>query len=77
MGGAPQKGAFFMNITVNGKSHDHRGDGSLDVLLVELGANLDAVALMVNERVIPRAERSSVRLQAGDQVEVLSFMGGG
>lgn len=66
-----------MNITVNGKSHDHRGDGSLDSLLAELGANVDAVALMVNERVIPRVERSTIMLQPGDQVEVLSFMGGG
>ncbi len=66
-----------MNITVNGNKHSHQGTGLLDSLLKELGANPEAVALMVNELVIPRTERAGVVLKDGDRVEVLSFMGGG
>jgi len=77
MGGASKWGAFFMNIIVNGNIHDHTGPGSLDVLLKELGARPDAVAIMVNDQVIPRADRAGITLKDGDYVEVLSFMGGG
>ncbi len=66
-----------MHILVNGNKHELKGEGTLDCLLTELGANPDAVALMVNDQVIPRAERTRVTLKDGDRVEVLSFMGGG
>jgi len=78
MGGASLKKApFFMDILINGNSHTHKGTGSLDDLLKELEANPVAVAIMVNDRVIPKAERVAVTLKPGDRVEVLSFMGGG
>lgn len=66
-----------MNITVNGNNFDYQGAGSVDSLLKQLGANPEAVALMVNDQIIPRTERNTVVLKAGDRVEVLSFMGGG
>ena len=66
-----------MKIFVNGNQHEHKGNGSLDALLKELGANPDAVALMVNDHVIPRADRTAITLKDEDRVEVLSFMGGG
>jgi thiamine biosynthesis protein ThiS len=66
-----------MDITVNGNQFDYQGTGSLDSLLKQLGANPEAVALMVNDQIIPRTERDAVVLKEGDRVEVLSFMGGG
>lgn len=66
-----------MTILVNGNKHDHKGAGSLDELLMELGANPEAVALMVNDQVIPRADRAGITFKDGDRVEILSFMGGG
>ncbi|MEI6563891.1 MAG: sulfur carrier protein ThiS [bacterium] len=66
-----------MTITVNGNKYEHHGDGRVDQLLAELGSNPDAVAIMVNDQVIPKIERMGVVLKDGDRVEVLSFMGGG
>ncbi|MEI6168739.1 MAG: sulfur carrier protein ThiS [bacterium] len=66
-----------MTIIVNGQTHEHKGGGTLDSLLQELGANPAAVALMLNEQMIPRAERASIVINTGDRVEILSFMGGG
>jgi thiamine biosynthesis protein ThiS len=66
-----------MNIIVNGKQYEHQGAATLDALLLALGVNPAAVALMLNEQVIPRAERTGVTLKAGDRVEILTFMGGG
>ena len=66
-----------MNITVNGSRHIHRGDGSLAEFLKELNARPDHVAIVVNGRIVPKSERSSVRLRDGDQVEILMFIGGG
>ncbi len=70
-------GAFFMDIIVNGNKYDHKGTGSLNALIQELGANPDAVAIMLNDLIIPKAERAGISLKGGDRVEVLSFMGGG
>ena len=66
-----------MRITVNGQDHVLGGQGSLADLLGELHAKPEHVAIMVNDRIIPRAGRDEVRLQEGDLVEVLTFMGGG
>ncbi len=66
-----------MELTVNGKAHTHRGDGSIDSLLSELKASGDRVALMVNNHVVRREKRQEVALHDGDTVEVLAFAGGG
>jgi thiamine biosynthesis protein ThiS len=66
-----------MNITVNGSQHSHHGSGVMAELLRELGVMPDRIALMVNDRIVPKAERETVRLQEGDRVEILTFMGGG
>jgi sulfur carrier protein len=66
-----------MKLRLNGNDYDYRGDGSLGGLLVELKANPDHVAVMVNGCIIPKAERCACWLKEGDAVEVLTFMGGG
>ncbi len=66
-----------MTITLNGAEHVHHGSGALSELLKELGVNPDQVAIMVNDRIVPKGEREAVRLREGDGVEILTFMGGG
>jgi sulfur carrier protein len=66
-----------MKLIVNGSGHEHRDGGSLKELLDELGAVDDRVAIIVNDRVVPRHAWDGVRLKEGDRVEVLTFMGGG
>jgi thiamine biosynthesis protein ThiS len=66
-----------MKIVVNGEAHVLGGTGTLRELLAELKASPDHVAVMVNDRIVPKAGRDALTLRAGDRVEVLTFMGGG
>jgi thiazole synthase len=70
-------GAFFMNIIVNGNQHELAGAGTLGQLLKEMEIVPERVAIMVNNRIIPKVGRQDVVLKAGDCVEILTFMGGG
>jgi sulfur carrier protein len=61
---------------VNGDWHDtHAGD--LAAALQELGYGDTVVATALNSEFVPAHSRSSVRLTAGDRVEVLAPMQGG
>jgi len=66
-----------MRLIVNGDPHEHHGDGTLPVLLKELGADGDRVAVLVNGTVVRKEDRPTRRLREQDQVEVLVFAGGG
>ena len=65
-----------MNLTVNGKSHEHNGDGSLLSLIEEMGAKPARVAVMVNDAIVGK-DRDSFVLTDGDRVEILTLAGGG
>ena len=66
-----------MKLTVNGEPHRHNGDGSIAALLAELGAKGEHTALMLNGEVLPSKDWNRVRLEEGDTVELLVFVGGG
>ena len=66
-----------MRLTVNGESHEHLGNGSVDALLDELGANKAHTALMVNGEVIPSEDWETKGLNENDEIEMLVFVGGG
>jgi thiamine biosynthesis protein ThiS len=66
-----------MKLTVNDETHIHQGDGSVDSLLEELGANKEHTALMINGDVISSTDWKSTRLKENDEVEMLVFVGGG
>jgi sulfur carrier protein len=66
-----------MNLTVNEKSHEHAGDGTVASLLTELGATPEHTALTVNGALVSSGEWSSFLLRDGDTVELLTFVGGG
>ena len=66
-----------MKLTVNGEPHEHEGNGSVDALLEELGANKAHTALMINGRVVPSTDWASPVLNEHDEVEMLVFVGGG
>jgi thiamine biosynthesis protein ThiS len=67
----------MMKLTVNGEPHEHLGEGSIEGLLAELGANKAHTALMVNGDVIPSANWKSATLKENDDIEMLVFVGGG
>jgi len=66
-----------MKLTVNGKAHDHRGDGSLPALAGEMKVSLDHIAVVVNGAVVPRAKHRVFRLAEEDKVELIVFAAGG
>ena len=66
-----------MKLTVNDESHIHQGDGSINALLDELGANKEHTALMINGDVIASTDWKSALLKENDEVEMLVFVGGG
>lgn len=66
-----------MKLTVNGESHEHQGNGTVDALLDELGANKAHTALMINGNVIPSEQWKSAALNENDEIEMLVFVGGG
>lgn len=63
-------------ITVNGRSSD--GDGMVIREFLDTHGYQDMwVAVEINEEIIPREEHETFRIQEGDVVEVVQFMGGG
>lgn len=66
-----------MILTVNEKTHDHRGDASAASLIAEIGANPTHSALTVNGELIPSKKWDSFQLEENDILEVLTFVGGG
>lgn len=66
-----------MKLMVNGETHIHGGNGSVDALLDELGANKAHTALMVNGDVVPSEKWAETQLKGNDSVEMLVFVGGG
>jgi sulfur carrier protein len=72
--------AFSMSrfaIQLNGEQYTVEGDPSLPALLERLKMRRGRVAVEINRTVIPRAQYDSVRLNPGDMVEVINFVGGG
>jgi len=69
--------AIFMTIIVNGTEHELDNPGTLGHLLKSLEIVPERVAIMVNDRIIPRAGRNEAVLKAGDRIEILTFIGGG
>jgi sulfur carrier protein len=66
-----------MQVQVNGEAMERPDGETLAALLAALGASSGRVAVMLNDDVIPAAERAARRLAAGDRVEILAFAGGG
>lgn len=66
-----------MNLTINGEGHNHCGDGSIPALLAELGATPEHSALTVNGELVFSKDWNTFKINDGDSVEILTFVGGG
>lgn len=64
-------------IQLNGKPVEVADGTTLATLLDAQGVNAKRVAVELNRRILPRDEFGSTRLQAGDVLEVVTFVGGG
>ena len=67
----------LMHIEVNGESREVPEGTTVTSLLELLGVTAPRVAVELNTRVVTRALHPRTSLQAGDRVEVVTFVGGG
>lgn len=67
---------FFMKIKLNGEDHVTQAM-NIDELLRELNIVPERVAVEVNIEIVKKADYGTKRLNNGDSVEIVSFVGGG
>ena len=67
----------LLRVIVNDQVRDVPSGASVADLLKELGLHPKFLAVELNRRVVPRSEHSMTRLANGDQVEVVTLVGGG
>jgi len=65
-----------MNIVINGKTTETRAR-TVEALIEELEIKPGMVAVEVNLKVIKKCDYAKVAVAAGDQVEIVNFVGGG
>ena len=66
-----------MTVMLNGEERSCREGLTVADLVAELGLGKRRVAVEVNREIIPREEYAQHRLQLGDVIEVVHFVGGG
>ncbi len=66
-----------IEITVNGETRRIAAGTTVGGLLVALGFTTPRVAVERNREVVPRRDHQDVVLVAGDQIEIVTFVGGG
>jgi sulfur carrier protein len=68
---------FFMRFIVNGEVLEESHSGTVMELLDELNIKKDQVAVEVNLSIIKKDAYATFKLQDGDRVEIVKFVGGG
>jgi thiamine biosynthesis protein ThiS len=66
-----------MTLVVNGKPVELPDGSTVAALLGQLGIDGARVAVERNEDVVPRRLWSEEKLGDGDQIEIVTFVGGG
>lgn len=66
-----------MLLRVNGKPPQDYAASTAAELLTALNLPRERVAVMINDQVIRRAELENAALNEGDNVEVITMVGGG
>jgi sulfur carrier protein len=66
-----------MRVQVNGEPREVPDGITLQSLLEQLGIERGRVAVEVNAEVVRRARQSELKLAPEDQIEIVTFVGGG
>lgn len=67
-----------MRIEINGEARDVPENLTLETLLTHLGLNApERIAIEHNRQVVRRAEWTQTKIEEGDQIEIVHFVGGG
>lgn len=65
-----------MNVTVNGEPRDLPAGETVRALVARYNLTPEKVAIELNRRLL-RSERYDTALQEGDDLEIVTFVGGG
>ncbi|HEY1584152.1 MAG TPA: sulfur carrier protein ThiS [Polyangia bacterium] len=66
-----------MKLVVNGKPVELPDGSTVAALVSQLGVEPARVAIERNQDVVPRRTWAEARLADGDQIEIVTFVGGG
>jgi thiamine biosynthesis protein ThiS len=66
-----------VNISLNGQPRQLAAGTSIADLLAELGLASNHVAVEVNLELVPRARHAEHQVVEGDQLEIVTLVGGG
>src|SRR5271157_5657427 len=66
-----------MHLFINGDEKTFDGPLSLAELIAQLGMKGDRVAVELNREIVARAQWAETRLNDGDRLEIVHFVGGG
>ena len=75
VGAAKDSSAF--TITLNGEPYRVDGEARLSALIAALKMRPTRIAVELNREVVPKADYDKTILKAGDQLEIINFVGGG
>lgn len=64
-------------LEINGEKRPLNGDHTLCTLLAELAVDPERVVIEYNGAIPAREAWQDIRLQPGDRLEIVRFMGGG
>ena len=66
-----------MRLLLNGEERDVAGVATIADLVTSLGLDARKVAVERNLEIVPRSTYAATRLESGDQLEIVHFIGGG
>jgi len=66
-----------MRLLINGKEQTFNEGLNLTELIEQLGMKSDRVAVELNREIVPRAQWAETKLNDGDRLEIVHFVGGG
>jgi thiamine biosynthesis protein ThiS len=66
-----------MTVVLNGEERRCSEGWTLADLVTDLGLRGRRIAVEMNRTIIPRDEYATHRLQPGDEIEIVHFVGGG
>lgn len=66
-----------MKILLNGEPREVPADWTVAALVEDLGLRPEQVAVERNRELVARARRAAVQLSEGDELELVTLVGGG
>jgi len=66
-----------MTVMLNGEERHCREGSTIAHLVEELGLGKRRIAVEINRDILPRDEYATHRIQPGDHIEIVHFVGGG